>query len=104
MRNICAHHARLWNRILSITPRIPLSPENIWITIITVSDPTGGFERKINNRTYFLLSMIVYLLDTINPKHIFKNKLTELLEKYQNVDVKAMGFPEGWETEPLWTK
>ena len=104
VRNICAHHARLWNRILSITPRIPLSPENIWITILTVPNPTGGSELKINNRTYFLFSMIVYILNTINPTHTFKNKLTDLLTKYPNVYVKAMGFPEGWEKESLWAQ
>lgn len=105
VRNICAHHARLWNRILSITPRVPLSPENTWIKITSVPNYGGkGRDVKINNRTYFLLSMIIYLLSTINPTHTFKNKLAQLLEKYPNVDVKAMGFPKGWETELLWKK
>jgi len=25
-----------------------------------------------------------------------------LLTKYNNVDVKAMNFPEDWENEPFW--
>ena len=55
-----------------------------------------------NNRAYFLLSMIIYLLNVINPTHTFKNKLFRLLKAYPMVDLKAMGFPQGWESEPLW--
>lgn len=104
VRNLCAHHARLWNRILSITPQIPLSPPNTWINITSIPNYiTGGPAIKINNRTYFLLSMIIYLLNTINPTHTFKDKLTELLKKYPNADIRAIGFPEGWEKESLWS-
>jgi hypothetical protein len=57
---------------------------------------------KLNDRLYFVLSMIIYLLNTVNPNQTFKSRLRGLLVKYPNVDVKAMGFPGGWETEPLW--
>lgn len=32
----------------------------------------------------------------------FLNHVSYLLRAYTNVDTKAMGFPENWETEPLW--
>jgi abortive infection bacteriophage resistance protein len=104
VRNLCAHHARLWNRILSITPQVPLSPMNKWITITSIPNPEAdGHNIKINNRTYFLLSMIIYLLNIINPSHTFKNKLSELFAKYSNVDLRAIGYPEGWEKESMWS-
>ncbi|GHS89171.1 hypothetical protein FACS1894201_10570 [Bacteroidia bacterium] len=46
--------------------------------------------------------MIIYLLNTVNPNHTFRQKLKELFAKYPNVDVCAMGFPAGWYNEPLW--
>ena len=59
--------------------------------------------RTTRNRTYFLLSMIIYLLNTINPTHTFKNKVIQLLQKYPDVDERAIGFPDGWEKESLWS-
>lgn len=103
IRNVCAHHGRLWNRNMSITPSIPTSPINPFLNITTLPnlDVTQP-PIDLNNRTYYILSMIIYLLNTINPNHTFKEKLFDLLKKYPMIDVKAMGFPEGWENENIW--
>lgn len=92
LRNICAHHTRLWNRSMSIRPPVPNRPHNPWINT----------ERVMSNKAYFILSMIKYLLQTANPHNTFKSKLKSLLVEYPNVDVFAMGFPINWEQEPLW--
>lgn len=92
LRNVCAHHTRLWNRAMSIQPQIPRSPRKQWLNNTDVS----------NNRTYFILSMVAYLLQTINPHNRFTFKFKNLLQKYPNVDTKALGFPANWQTEPLW--
>ncbi len=103
IRNLCAHHLRLWNRILRISPQIPLSPSGQWIKVTSIGDPAKkGKLVKINNRTYFLLSMLIYLLNTINPKHKFSSKFRSLLKKYEIIDVRAMGFPLEWQSEELW--
>ena len=31
-----------------------------------------------------------------------KSKIDALLANYPNMDTAAMGFPKGWEQEPLW--
>ncbi len=46
--------------------------------------------------------MILYLLQTVNPGHTFKQKLQTLLDKYPNIDIRAMGFPSDWAEAPLW--
>lgn len=103
IRNVCAHHGRLWNRNMSIAPAIPTSPINPFISITTLPNPDLNQPLiDLNNRTYYILSMIIYLLNIINPNHPFKGKLYQLLQKYPMIDVKAMGFPEGWEKENLW--
>jgi hypothetical protein len=48
-----------------------------------------------------MLSMIKYLLLTVNPVNSFTTKITDLLEKYPNIDILAMGFPADWRDEEL---
>jgi len=92
IRNMCAHHARLWNRQVGIKPLFPRRTHNAWIDTNDIS----------NRRLYYILSMIIYLLNTVNPNHTFKQKLEHLFAKYPNVDRAAMGFPATWRQEPLW--
>lgn len=92
LRNICAHHSRLWNRTLSIQPQLPLSPKRIYIQNRNVR----------SDRTYFVLVMIRYLLQTVNPKSGFVKKIKLLLARYDNIDTKAMGFPSNWGKDPFW--
>jgi abortive infection bacteriophage resistance protein len=93
LRNVCAHHARLWNREMSITPRLPLTPQRQWLK---------GINSSKNDRLYFAISMMLYLLQTIDPENKMIYRFKILLKKYPNIDVAAMGFPSDWETEPLW--
>jgi len=53
VRNICAHHARLWNSLMKIQPLSPRKPQNIWLINKTVS----------TNRIYYVLSMMIYFLN-----------------------------------------
>jgi abortive infection bacteriophage resistance protein len=92
IRNVCAHHARLWNRFLQVQPLFPHHTKNSWLTNRQI----------VNRRLYYVLSMMVYLLNTVNPRHTFKQKLMHLFTQYPNVDTHAMGFPSAWQNEPLW--
>jgi abortive infection bacteriophage resistance protein len=94
IRNVCAHHSRLWNRVMSIQPIKPLTTRKKWLENSSVA----------NNKTYYILSMILYLLQTINPKNSFSQRFQTLLAKYPNVDTRAMGFPSNWKDEILWNK
>ncbi len=102
VRNICAHHSRLWNRELRITPTLPGRPKNQWLSITTKVNSVTGSSTSISKRSYCTLSMILYLLQTINPNHTFKVKFYKLLKKYPNVDVASMGFTREWKNEKLW--
>lgn len=92
VRNVCAHHSRLWNRELRIQPRYPTSPSNQWLRNQTVD----------NHKIYYVLSMLLYLLQTLDNGHSLTHDFRQLLKKYPNIDTGAMGFPSTWETEPLW--
>jgi abortive infection bacteriophage resistance protein len=92
IRNVCAHHSRLWNRVMSIQPIKPINTRKMWLENSNVA----------NNKAYFILSMILYLLQTINPKNSFSQRFQNLLEKYPNIDTRAMGFPANWKNDKLW--
>jgi abortive infection bacteriophage resistance protein len=92
IRNVCAHHARLWNKLLQIQPLFPRRTQHTWLVNRNVQ----------NNHMYYILSIVLYFLNTVNPEHTFRQKLSDLLLKYSNVDSRAMGFPVRWQTEPLW--
>ena len=91
VRNICAHHSRLWNKTLRIQPLFPRKVSNTFI-----STPVR------NDRLYYVLCIIQYLLLTVNPNTTFSARLKALLAEFPSVDVRAMGFPKDWDKEPLW--
>lgn len=92
LRNLCGHHARVWNREISIIPHTHNNPVFEWINPETTNP----------RRVYFRICIIKYLLFTVSPNNRFTEKLKLLLAKYPTVDIRAMGFPAGWYTEPLW--
>ena len=48
----------------------------------------------------FILNMIIYLLNTVNPNHSYIPRFN----RYPIVNIKMMGFPAEWENESLWNQ
>jgi abortive infection bacteriophage resistance protein len=92
IRNVCAHHSRLWNRAMRITAQLPRKPRKTWLKNTTIR----------NDRMYFILCMIRYFLQTVNPSSTFSQKVRDLLLQFPTVDPNAMNFPKDWDKEPLW--
>ena len=77
---------------MSIQPYMPRRTYNQWL--IKKDIP--------NNSTYFILSMLIYLMNCIKHENDVVERFKGLLIKYPNIHPFAMGFPKGWEKEPLW--
>lgn len=94
LRNYCAHHARVWNRIFPLKPQLPVASKMraAWVDVSAV-DPS---------RLYALLCCLLYWVNNIQPDNTLKEDIIGLLQKHPNVDPMAMGFPVGWEKEALW--
>jgi abortive infection bacteriophage resistance protein len=90
-RNSCCHHARVWNKRNTIRPTIPNKMVRSWLTM-----PIDVL------KVYFNLCIIKYFLGIISPSNTLKLKLQSLFEEYPEIDKHALGFPSGWEDEPLW--
>jgi len=92
IRNICAHHGRLWNRRLTAHIVVPNYTKHPFVLDKDV------YPYKI----YAAIICIQYILQIISPKSTFKTKLIELMDSCPLKQEKEMGFPEGWREEKFW--
>lgn len=99
VRNICAHHSRLWNRDLAIEPEKLLKPKGNWI----------GKPFENNKRVFYFLCVLRYMLLRANPGNSMKQKVETLFYKYPTVPIKYLGIPSDgkgnlldWQNEPIW--
>lgn len=94
IRNICAHHSRIWNKNLPGRPKLLKNPPNDWLINVP---PTAD-----HHKLYIHISCMKYLADTIDESNHLAKRIKYLFIKYPNIDKGALGFPDGWENEPLW--
>ncbi len=91
VRNICAHHGRLWNRELGTKPKIPAKDPG-WKTPVTVN----------NDRVFGVLTLCKWSLDRIAPQSRWADRLRGLLKEFPAIPLVSMGFPPNWEQCPIW--
>ena len=92
LRNMCCHHARVWNRDFMLNPAEPKKIKNTWID-------TSKVDKK---RIYYRLCIVRYFLSSVSPNNNFNDKLSELFVDFPSIDIAAMGFNYDWESEELW--
>lgn len=97
IRNICAHHGRLWNREVTLTMELPRSKPVSLVSNLDYGPDPNQAPRKIYNT----LAMLAYLMDCISPGHHWKIRLKRLIDNHA-IDVRHMGFPENWESLDIW--
>ena len=92
VRNICAHHGRLWNKQFTVTMIVPSSPSALKLAM------NPGAERKLYNT----LAMLGYLMGIVAPTSDWRQRLRDLLPTCEHAKLEAMGFPEKWLDLPAW--
>ncbi|MFN6379874.1 MAG: Abi family protein [Flavobacteriales bacterium] len=95
LRNICAHHARLWNR--RMTAHIKLS-YNTTHPFFNGKEISGIY----NNKLYAALCATQYMLDRIEPNNDFRQRLRTLIASIPLGQEKEMGFTQNWTQHPFW--
>lgn len=95
VRNVCAHHARLWNRQLAVAPELPRHDLQ-WQAPIT---PT-------NQRLFSVLLILRQMMAHHHQGVHWQQRVSELLEPIAVKDYWriAMGLPEDWQNHPLWNR
>jgi abortive infection bacteriophage resistance protein len=81
VRNICAHYGRLYNTKLTKAP------------ILYKQYSSNGIG---NNRAFSVMLCMKHLIKNDTKWKIFIDTMEALIEKYEGVDVKTMGFPMDW--------
>ena len=92
LRNMCCHHARVWNRDFMLTPAEPRKASKVWID-------TSKLDKK---KVFYRLCIIRYFLSAVSPNNNFDAKIANLLSRFPSIDITAMGFCKDWKDEPLW--
>jgi len=97
VRNMAAHHARLWNR--QITKKMRLAthgPKDLLQSFCRLAEADPHLKKLYNT-----LTMTLYLMNVIAPDHHWKARIKTLIETH-GIDAGQMGFPADWELRPLW--
>lgn len=98
VRNICAHHGRLWNRrLVKRIPNIKRFGRDLSISI-------DGDQAQPDNQMYNILVVLMCLMVHQSPDTTFPTRVKTLALSRSNEQRQAMGFPRTWATRPVWLR
>lgn len=92
VRNICAHHSRLWNRRLTAKPKLPYVTKYPFISNHDIYP----------NKIYATLCCMLYILKIIRPEMDYTAKIKTILMSCPMCELSEMGIPNNWEQEDFW--
>ena len=90
VRNICAHHGRLWNRVIGNPPMIPKADS--WHVPYEVD----------SSKAFGVLTVLSYLLEHIAPNTGWRKRLLDMVLALPHRDQERMGFVGEWRECPFW--
>lgn len=93
VRNLCAHHARLWNRKFTVRVQLPQS---------SPASVLPNLHRAEDRRLYNTLVLLIHMVGVIEPAAHWPKRLTQLLLTLKPEFLPHMGFPADWQQRPLW--
>lgn len=94
IRNIIAHHSRLWNRVLITRYSWP---NNLTKSVLDYV-PNDNRKKKI----FPILCAMIFMNDKISPGHSLKLELLDLVHQFPKTSIYKMGFPPYWFNQPLF--
>ena len=85
LRNMCCHHARVWNRDFMLNPAEPRKTSNAWID-------TSKIDKK---KIFYRLCIIRYFLISVSPNNNLNEKLLDLFVLFSFVLLRSRFFDNG---------
>lgn len=98
VRNICAHHGRLWNKRL--VKRIPNVKR--WKGDLVIQEAQVQDQIQPDNRIYNVIVALLHLLASQQTYSTWGARVIELIETVSDKKREDMGFPEGWRERKIW--
>lgn len=99
LRNVCAHHSRLWNRNVVDQPKLPPPAEVPALTAFHT-------DAQLRARPFQLFCIAHHLLKIIHPASQWGQRFKRLLEEdfpaldHLGLNLHGMGVDPGWQTRP----
>ena len=99
VRNICAHHERLWDLNFSTGLKIPN-------TLGSDPETAKAFNRQVGDKVYNAIVMTTHLMEVITPNGDWPERFLELknADSYRIVSEDDMGFPTNWADHAIWQR
>lgn len=98
VRNVCAHHGRLWNVGLGVYPAIPGDPGISWLK------DKNALPEESRQRLYPVLVSLQAVLDTVSPHSSWPQRLHDLLVTRPEMNLRGMGVPADWMKDEFWAR
>ena len=95
LRNIIAHHSRLWNRSLAKQVTNPKAHRDKWLR-----NPLTDNQKK---KLYGVITAMIYLCNAVFPENQIKEKLLALIGSNTNIPYYKYGFTGDWRKEPIYS-
>ncbi len=90
LRNICAHHNRLWNAVMAVNKPV--------LGKVVRNEMTETAQDKFYGRAV----IVVALLERIDSAADWKSRLKSLIKAYPAIPAQEMGFPDDWLARTFW--
>ena len=94
IRNICAHHARLWNRELGIKPAYPTQKSFSWPSYLDKEHP--------HTRVAIVFPILHHMMQRVSPDTGWHNRLFSLFDDFNEIPLNSMGLPRNWRSDKFW--
>jgi abortive infection bacteriophage resistance protein len=102
VRNVAAHHSRLWNKNLVDQPKIPKTGQ------IAAFDPIADdplLSQEVSARLYSVICILIHMLKITNPNSSWRDRLREMIDQFPQVpllSISDIGFPHQWQQHDFW--
>jgi abortive infection bacteriophage resistance protein len=101
VRNVCAHHSRLWNRHIAEQPRLTQGRP-----IALLRHLTARGVKAPAARPYTVIALAAFVLRAMNHAGDWRGEFAGLFEKFPAsppcATADMMGLPVEWRELPLW--
>ena len=92
VRNICAHHARLWDRDLPFRAQLPRKHPVALVASLNHIEASS---------TYNTLTLLGWLIGRISPGQTWVARVCDHVLQHPPA-TRAMGFPHDFQRRPIW--
>ena len=94
LRNLIAHHSRILGRTMVKRPMYLKTPKNPWVH--------RDFSKDTSQRVYPIITSMLYMCHALGEGERVRAKLISFIKAHPDVLALRLGFPSGWDSEPIW--